>query len=77
VLAATPFTVALAKSDGSGLVEVLRDVDEVLSYEQFGAESLSITYRSLEELRLARISLDSFAKLSDDLVVAVSDQLSQ
>jgi hypothetical protein len=72
-----PFTVALARSDGTGLVEVLRDVDEVLSYEQFDAESLSITYRNLEELRLARVSLDSFAKLSDDLVIAVPDQLSQ
>jgi len=71
-----PVTVALAKSDGSGLVEVLRDVDEVLSYEQFDAGSLSITYRNMEELRLARISLDTFAKLSDDLVITVPDQLS-
>ena len=71
-----PVTVGLAKSDGSDLVEVLRDVDEVLSYEQFDASSLSITYRNMEELRLARISLDTFAKLSDDLVITVPDQLS-
>jgi hypothetical protein len=72
-----PFAVALIRSDGTGLAEVLRDVDEVLSYEQFDANSLSITYRNLEELRLARISLDTFAKLSDDLVTAVPDQLGQ
>jgi hypothetical protein len=72
-----PVAVALSRSDGTGLVEVLRDVDEVVSYEQFDADSLSITYRTLEELRLARISLDTFAKLSDDLVTAVPDQLGQ
>jgi hypothetical protein len=72
-----PFTIALAKSDGSGLVAVLQDVDEVLSYQQFDADSLSIVYRDLEELRLARVSLDSFAKLSDERVIDVPDQLGQ
>ena len=69
--------VALIKRDGTGLVEVLRDVDEVLSYEQFDAESLSITYRNLDGLRFARISLDTFAKLSDYLVTDIPDQLGQ
>ncbi len=72
-----PFVVALTKSDGTGLVEVLRDVDEILSYEQFDAESLSITYRALDALHLARISLDTFSKLSDDLVTEIPDQLGQ
>lgn len=71
------FDVALTRSDGTDLVEVLHEVDEVLSYEQFDATSLSITYRSLEELRLARISLDTFTKLSDDLIITVPDQLGQ
>lgn len=72
-----PSVIALAKSDGTGLVEVLRNVDEVLSHEQFDAESLLITYRNVDALRLARISLDTFAKLSDDLVTDIPDQLSQ
>ncbi len=67
--------VALSRVDGSNLVRVLDGVAEVLSYEQFDADSLSIAYRRGGELRLARISLDTFATLSDEKAADIPDKL--
>lgn len=68
-------SVALSRVDGSNLVRVLDDVANVLSYEQFDADSLSIAYRRGGELRLARISLDNFATLSDEKAADIPDKL--
>jgi hypothetical protein len=62
-------TVALAKSDGTGMVEVLQKVDEVLSYRQVDANRLSIIYRDIETLHQAHVSLNGFAVLSDEVVL--------
>ena len=67
--------VALSRVDGSNLVRVLDGVAEVVSYEQFDADSLSIAYRRGGELRLARISLDTFATLSDEKAADIPDKL--
>lgn len=64
-----PVTVALANSDGTGMVEVLQKIDEVMSYEQVDANRLSIMYRDVETLHQAYVSLDGFALLSDDVVL--------
>jgi hypothetical protein len=69
------FTVALTRSDGSGMIEVLREVEEVLSYEQLESGILSIVYRDLAELRLTRIALDSFIILSDAPVATIPERL--
>ena len=66
-------SVALSRVDGSGLVRVLTGVAEVLSYEQFDADSLSIAYRRGSELRLARISLDTFATLADEKAAQIPE----
>lgn len=69
------FTVALTRNDGAGMVEVLREVEEVLSYEQLDSGILTIVYRDLAELRRARIALDTFATVSDAPVATIPDRL--
>lgn len=68
-------SVALSRPDGTGLVEVLQDVEAVLSYEQVDATSLTVVYRDFQDLRRARISLDNFAVISDQTVATVPDTL--
>lgn len=69
------FSVALSRPDGTGLVEVLQDVDQVLSFEQFDAGSLTVVYRDRRDLRRARIALDSFAIISNQPVATLPDTL--
>ncbi len=66
-----PSTVGLSKPDGTGFVEVLRDVTRVLSHELIDDKVLSIVFQSRQAIRHATFSLSSFAKVSEAEIVAV------
>ena len=68
-------SVALSKPDGSGFIEVLRDVSRVLSYETIGNQSLSVVYQVGKTVRHAQFALPSLATEIDQEVVVVPDSI--
>lgn len=65
-------TVALAKPDGTGIVEVLSSVSRVISYDLPSEKQLSVVYQIGPVVRHALITIPSFAKESDQEIVRVS-----
>lgn len=64
-------TVGLAKPDGTGFVEVLKEVTRVLSHELLDDKILSIVFQSGQTIRHATFSLSSLAMVSEAEVVNV------
>lgn len=69
------FAVALSKSDGSGFTEVLSGVTRVLSHQQIEHRQLAIVYQIGAAVWHARFDLDTFAKLSEQSLVEVPQQM--
>jgi hypothetical protein len=69
--------VALARPDGTDMVEVLRDIDQVIEQELFDAQHLSIVYRKGVELRHAKVALASAKIESDQVLVQVPQSLEE
>ena len=57
--------VALAKPDGSGLVVVLKDVDNVVSQAYSGYADITVIYQRGRSLRHAKFALDGFKLVFD------------
>ncbi len=68
-------TIALAKPDGRGLVEVLHEVTRVLSQEVVDARQLVLVYQVGKSIRHARFDLVTLAMESEREIVNVPDQL--
>jgi len=64
-------TLGLSKPDGTGFVEVLRDVTRVLSHELMGDKVLSIVFQSGQTIRNATFSLSSLVRVSEAEIVNV------
>ena len=69
------FNVALSKPDGSGLTEILSDVVRVLSHQQIDDDQLAVVYQVGDAVWHARFDLNTFAKLSEQAVVTVPQQM--
>jgi hypothetical protein len=67
--------VALARPDGSGMVEILKRLSQVLAYEWVGENQLGIVYQAGKEVRYDRYSLETFARVSEQLVLEVPERL--
>jgi hypothetical protein len=68
-------TVALSKPDGSNLTEILTGVTRVLSYERIDDRALAVIYETGDKLWHARFDLETFAKLSEQPLVDVPQQM--
>ncbi len=62
-----PFSVNLVKPDGSGAVEVLKDVSQLVSRRVSG-DVVHFIYQSGLEIRQVKVSLRTFERLGDSLV---------
>jgi len=67
--------VALARPDGSGFTKILDGVDRVLSHEQIDDHHLAVVYEIGAAIWYARFDLDTFAKLSEQSLVDVPQQM--
>jgi hypothetical protein len=68
-------TVALSRADGSGLTEVLTGVTRVVSHERTDDRVLAVIYETGDKLWSARFDLETFAKLSEQPLVDVPQQM--
>jgi hypothetical protein len=68
-------TVALAKLDGTGFVDVLRNVGQVISHEVVGNKQLSVVYQVQQSLRHATFSLDTLVMEHDEEIVKVPESI--
>ncbi len=57
--------VALARPDGSGLLVVLKDVDNVVSHEYAADAGITVIYQRGNTLRHAKFALDGFKVVAD------------
>jgi hypothetical protein len=64
-------SIAMVRADGSGMTEVLRDVQRVLTYNMPDAQHLSIVYQQRGAVRHAKVSLDPIKIDSDQEIVKV------
>jgi len=71
----TPMRVALAKPDGSGLVEVLKGVDEILAYWFTPTGLLVVVYQSGVTVRQALYAVDTFKEMSNITVAELPKTL--
>lgn len=68
-------TVALSRADGSNLTEVLPGVTRVVSHERTDDRVLAIIYETGDKLWSARFDLETFAKLTEQSLVDVPQQM--
>jgi hypothetical protein len=68
---ANTFRVGLSKPDGTSFVEVLQDIDRVLSKEMPDAQHLRIVYKKGTSIRTATYLVDSFKSEDDQEIINV------
>lgn len=63
--------VALSKPDGTGLIEVLKDIDRVLSYQMLDSDMFAITYQQGNVVKQAKYAAATLALVTDQTVIAL------
>lgn len=67
--------IVLTKPDGTGFVEVLHDVNRVLSYEMLDQQNLSVIYQKGTSVKHAKYSVTSMKLESDQEIINVPSTL--
>jgi hypothetical protein len=70
-----PIRIALAKPDGSSLVEVLKDVDELLTYWLAPSGTLSLYYQTGASVHRAQYAVDTLKETSNITVTELPKTL--
>ena len=69
---APQFSLYLAKPDGASPVEVLKDIEHVVSHQVLG-DSAFYVYQKDKEIRKAKVSLTTFEVKSSDLIASMRE----
>jgi hypothetical protein len=68
-------SIGLARPDGTGFTEILKNVKRIFSYEVIDQQRLAIVYQKEAEVWLAKFSLDDATQLSDQKLIEVPNSL--
>jgi hypothetical protein len=69
------FTVALGQPNAPNLKEIIHNVDHVLSHTLVGSQTLALIYVSGGQVWHARYRTDTFAKLSEQAVTTIPEDV--